>query len=435
MASRKPPNIELGRLLTASMPPGHRKRIAKEIGTSERTLARILSGYTPPQEALLLKLQKRLKIPDERMERVRDGGADSYLRHAFNWYRSNRQIILPVAREYYSGVPGVLAFPIVTKNEWLPKQPVSLADVDRHLFFLTDEEEPPVRQLRLLGNRTFSEFVWSTAKDVRLSRDFVYRLIKTEIDGTTVKLTFGPTRYHHFVNSCEAIQFELGEWCCRNEAAPRRPRTNGADLRIRGPNINIFDLNSRICSTGICVALLILNTRKGHVFYVHERSSNEVMEGPSGFSLVPGGTFQPDSAEDVNHERDFSLMRTVIRELAEELLGMGEIEQTIRTGDDFYEHDRIRPFLTALDQGHARAFFLGIGVSPGNMKPMILATLVIDSTHFDETALKFEDNFEGKFIQVPLTKLVEWSKHRDMSSDGATCLHLVHRHLEYLIDR
>jgi hypothetical protein len=363
MPNRKPPNLELGRLLAERIPRGHRKRIATEIGISERHLGRILSGYEPPREALLLKLQNKLKIADEDMERVR--GRDSHLREIFNWYRSNRDIILPVAREYYAGLSEVLSFPLVTKTEWIPAKPLLLSDLDKHLTFLPDEPEPPIKALRMLNGRTFSKFVWSIAEEVRLSKDFVYRMIDVKATGAAVQITFGPTRYHHFVDSCEAVQFELGEWCHRNERSgrQRKPRTNGADLPLRGPADNIFDLRNRIASTGICVAFVILNTSVGQVFYIHDRSLKKVagdpkvMEGPSGFSLVPGGTFQPDSREDVNHERDFSLVRTVLRELAEELLGLEAVEETMRTGHDFYEDPRVRPFVAALDEGFARAFF------------------------------------------------------------------------------
>jgi hypothetical protein len=73
-----------------------------------------------------------------------------------------------------------------------------------------------------------------------------------------------------------------------------------------------------------------------------------------------------------------------------------------------------------------------MGISPGNMKPMLLATLVIDGARFDPSQLSFNDNFEGEFIQVPLDQLRRWSEHPEMSADGATCLQLVLRDLKFL---
>jgi hypothetical protein len=161
------------------------------------------------------------------------------------------------------------------------------------------------------------------------------------------------------------------------------------------------------------------------------------MEGPTGFSLIPSGTFQPDTPEDENHDRDFTVTRTVLREFAEELLEVNEAQEPIRASRNFLNDPRLKPYLDGRENGAVRAHYLGLSVDPVLAKPDLMIALVIDATQFPDSALSiienWKGNWEGHMHEVPLQNLMQWSKEETLAATGATCLQLAHKHLKFLL--
>jgi hypothetical protein len=183
---------------------------------------------------------------------------------------------------------------------------------------------------------------------------------------------------------------------------------------------------------GVGTFLLVTNLPSGDYFYLHERTGVEVLEDPGGWHVVPSGTFQPDSAEDVHHKRDFSVLRSTIREFAEELLGNEELQSVIRTHDDFFHDPRLSPYLIGLRDSSVRAYFLGMGISPLSTKAVFVTALVLDASRLPADAVRFVNNFEGKFLAVPLEELVNWSVDPRMHPSASACCQLAQRHVDFL---
>ena len=142
-----------------------------------------------------------------------------------------------------------------------------------------------------------------------------------------------------------------------------------SDLLARGRPDAIFDLKNRSACPATSAVLFVLNSSDGDFFYVHRRTSPQLLDSPGGWHVVPSGQFQPDTAEDTNHRRNFSIRRTVFRELAEELLGVQEVENSIRNRADFYSDPRVAPFVEGLARGAVRLYYMGLGFDPLTTKP------------------------------------------------------------------
>jgi hypothetical protein len=247
-------------------------------------------------------------------------------------------------------------------------------------------------------------------------------------------LVFSGCRYQNFVDTCEVLSFELSYWAFRNakKLSQRNPRRNKTDLKLRGHPKDLFNLSNRNACLGICTVLLVFNRPKGDYFYVQKRSAS-VLESPFGFHLVPSGTFQPDMAEDANHARDFSLLRSVLRELAEELLGFEELQKAIWTHGDFLEDARLAPFRMALENKSMQAFYLGVGFNPSSTKLDLLTVLTINWAEFTDKSLEFIENWEGSVLPVSLAQIKEWSVDPRLHGTGQACLRIVSKHLPMLL--
>ena len=366
---------------------------------------------------------------------------DEYALQVYKWYREheNRQRIGAVARAYYADVAGVLNLPMVTISDWLPESPVPFSEFDEKLKsgWSQNEPQPPVPLLDLLGGERFSDFITRLSPSVKQEDKFCYRLLKVGRKDNSLKLLFGPSSYRHFVSSCEVLSFELGEWCFRHQETFQinPPRSEGSDLPKRGAPEAIFNLGNRCACPGSSTVLILTNHRKGDFFYLQKRIAPELLDSPSGLHVVPSGQFQNDTYEDANHDRGFSLQRNVMREFAEELLGVKEIEGAIENLDDFYDDPRVAPFVAGIEEGSVKGFFLGLGFDPLSTKPGLLSALVIDASRIPEPALEFIHNWEGKLLPEPLKDLERRSRDFRLIPDGATCLRLAHRHLDFLLGK
>jgi hypothetical protein len=280
-------------------------------------------------EGFQARLEREYGIRPCELKEALDGGAHEYLRETFLWYRKHRLEVTNIARAYYYKVPGVLDRPFVTKKEWLPATPISLDEFDSRLSkpenWNDKEPDPPQRRLHFIPDETYWQFIerLATENDWKFEQEerACYRLIDVRLGGSKLELSFAPATYSQFVNSCESLGFELGEWCLRNprKLKESQPPKTSAGL-TRGRPAEIFSLKNQSACPGFSTFLLLLNQDGGDYFYLHDRSSSKVLESPGTYHVLPAGQFQPDQKDDANHNRDFSLYRSILRELAEELI-------------------------------------------------------------------------------------------------------------------
>jgi hypothetical protein len=442
MSRRREINQAFKRIITEAIDasPEKQEDIATALGVDPRNLGRMKNEGKVPNVAILRRLPNVLPISLEQIDRAIEEGRNESPAQIFQWYRENRQRVAQIARAYYEDLPDVLPLPMVTVPKWLPHRPIPLREFDlqfkgRDSWIETEVESSPPT-LKLLGDQTYSRFLEKGAPTVEQENRFCYRLVEVSGEDNTLRLKFSPSRYQNFVNSCEALGYELAEWCIgQKDLRTKKPRSNGRDLSARKKPQAIFNLSGRSACPGISTILLLLNAPHGDSFFLHERTPKKLLDSPGGWHVVPAGQFQPDTAEDVNHDRDFSIERTVMRELGEELLGIDRLKDAIRTRHDFYSEPKLEPFIQGLGEGVVRGYFLGLGFDPLPTKPGILTALVIDASRMPPSALEFIDNWEGKFLEVPLTALDQWSRDPRLIPDGATCLQLAKRHLPILLNR
>jgi hypothetical protein len=411
--------------------------LADDVGISDRTLRRYLSGSLPPRRTRQA-LERKLAIADEEASRALETGADDYRRKVWKVYREERAELKELGRNYYRRIaaPG---FAVVSRPSWILPQPIPLSDLDQELqrHWVKDVPEPALPRLDVLGDEKYSDFITRVSPEIRQDDNFCYRLLEARFDNGTPQLKFSSSRYRQHINSCDVLGFELAEWKLRSRGSSRvrTPRTSGVDLRWRSKPQVIFDFKNRSACPSVSTALIVRNTSKGDLFFLQPRTSPRLLDTPGGLHVVPSGQFQPDTAEDINHHRDFSVTRTVMRELAEEVLGVGEVQDMIRDLSDFYQDERVKPFVKGLKDGAINAHFLGLGVDPVPTKPELFVALIVDAARVGEQHLNFIGNWEsdGKILTVPLDQLEMWSQDKRMIPDGAMCLQLVHQKKNWLM--
>ena len=419
-------------------------RIADAAGIEPRKWRRIKNEGRVPPEFELRKICAALNVSFEEVIEIVEHGTIESLGKVFNWHRlpDNFQRIKDLSRQYYGNLPNILSCPAITQTAWLPAQPIPLLEFDQTLKKQSAwHPDQPNAQLsieatNLLQGIRYSEFLRQVAPEVRQDDNVCYRLLDVLPGHDTLQLSFGATRYRNFVDSCEVLSFELGQWCWNNPSKEARPpRPNGADLKARGPASHIFDFRNRNCAIGICT-LLILKKEQNYFFYLQEREiptlGPQIMEAPGGYHIVPSGTFQPDTPEDENHARDFSIWRNVLREIAEELLGVEEVRETIDASRDFERHPKLRQYVAGVDNGSVRPFFLGLCIHPPAAKPDLLTAVIVDTNEFDHESLAFIGNWEMKrrIHEARIGNLDRWVKDERMAPTGATCLAIVSNHLK-----
>jgi len=192
-----------------------------------------------------------------------------------------------------------------------------------------------------------------------------------------LSLMFRGCDYLSYYDTCEALAFELSDWCFHNPNQMPQPGKN--DLPFHGAPERIFDLATRNAVPGLNALMIFIDGPQGHQFFMHDRTSREIAEAQNTFHVVPAGTFQPDSYASGNHPRDFSLQRCILRELAEELLGKKEVETYSRNGEDFLIDGKCQPFVNGMKDGYVKLFFLGLGFDPVTTKPEMLLAIVMDA--------------------------------------------------------
>lgn len=371
--------------------------------------------------------------------------AFSRFERAADKYASSRSELAAAIRPYYLGVEANPNFPLLYLDGWLPSKPVFFPS-DR----IDDDGQPLAEAFiawkegdALLAKRPhleplkfeFHELKKRLNPKLTLFDAAAYRLLKIDVTRRSCpQLTFGLGGYFDYFDSCEVLGLELSNWY----SSGSKPTPTPADLPLRGNPSLAFDLEGRSAVPGINTLFVVLNYRprgapRKHVFFYHDRRES-VGEAQNTFHVVPAGTFQPYSKDDVFHNRDFSLRRNVLRELAEELLGRSEVQGMNNKGEDFANDPLIRPFRKAIENGTAKLAFLGLGLDPITTKPEILTCLVVDWDKLLQAtqSIDFKENYEGEFRigQFSKPKLMEFSNRTRMLPAGAACMRLVADHYE-----
>jgi hypothetical protein len=308
---------------------------------------------------------------------------------------------------------GDLDLPLLTQDGWIPSQPLSLRHVQLELdtAFRTDftaaRDQTFEYWPEVPGNPrpSYSQAVgeydrptrWYDGRSFRLT-DVLVSAVGNGVESGRqgeVKLCFGPGTYFEAFDTCEPLGYE---------AAKRHEETAGATIsgRYRESLQNPFILHNRCAVPGINT-LTIRRHHKDITFYLHQRTDVATAIGTT--NVVPAGEFQPSGQRSEPVDAELDLRSTVIREYAEEFLGAEEV-LTQRQSEVQVDLSRQYPLLnSAVMQGEAKVYYLGLGLYPLTWKPEILLICIFDGPLFDKVFSKMkEEVYEGRQVGDPSPK-------------------------------
>ncbi|QFG24378.1 transcriptional regulator [Actinomadura sp. WMMB 499] len=306
-----------------------------------------------------------------------------------------------VADGLYPDVPRVAGTPLLCRDGWVPDAPVPLGDV--RLEWDTDPAPPAVADPPdglPPGYRTYAEALGALAPPKVFEDRPAYRLVGAGGRPGAPVLRLAPARYFDGVNVGEAVAHEL--------AAGRR----GLRERVGDP----CDLARR---TALPAITTVTVTASG-TYLLHRRDAAKVAHAGGLYQVMPVGVFQPLRAGD--ELRDLDLVRCMVREYAEEVLGRGEDYGAGFDQDAWPFH---RALTAARRDGRVRAYLLGLGVDPLTFALDVLTVVVFDDDAFPELfGTVAEVNDEGEVSRAPFDGTVP----APMQPAGAAALELAWRH-------
>jgi hypothetical protein len=169
---------------------------------------------------------------------------------------------------------------------------------------------------------------------------------------------------------------------------------------------------------------------------LHWRDPAKVATGGGLYQVAPVGMFQPSDDAVWNHANDFSLWRTIVRELSEELLGTTEDYGSGAAPVDYDRWPLYAQLSAARKSGMLRAHWLGLGVDPLTLVVDMLAVAVFDAPLFDSLfAVLARSNDEGSTAGFEFSgaSIDRFTRDEAMQPAGAALLRLAWQHRDVLL--
>lgn len=287
---------------------------------------------------------------------------------------------------------------LVSKPEWIAEMPVPLGMVSLRW---ADADEPKLQPPRWLPRasrtkrfQTYTEAMEALCPPALFEDWPSYRILGINGRNGSFVLTCGGTTYFRMLDICEALAHELS-----NAQANGEP-FGGEKLPLRRSLGSPFDLEARPVIPSINVLTL---RRDGSelTFFLHHRDPDKVAVAGGSLHIAPAGVFQPGSVYPGNprNDPDFDMWRSIMREYAEEYLGVEETQR--QTGFEVdYENDE--PY-ASLSRGRAEGavhpLVLGFAIDPLTWCVETLMVTVIDAWLFDRVFADLRgSNPEGELI-------------------------------------
>lgn len=334
--------------------------------------------------------------------------------------------------EAADGYPGLAKFfgtPLLTQPAWVPESPIDLGGIELELT----GEEPVRRSSRAYGAvlpasyENYTDIYRKLAAPRVFENRGTYRLTAADLRTPPGRLRFGHGRYFDSLNT--------GEASAHAYAAQRLGRDPGSiRLAIDDP----CDPARRPVNLAVSALTLRCDSSAGSAdFFLHWRDPAKVGHAGGLFQVVPSGVFQASGEGEWNNENDFSLVRFLAREFAEELGGRAEEYDNSTRGIDYGQWPFARRLQAALDSGDTRIWCLGLGVDPLTFATDLLAVAVFESPVFAELfGGVVADNDEGRVLAArPFTgaEVRRLVAHERMQAAGAALLASAWHHRSHLL--
>ncbi|MFC9694833.1 hypothetical protein ACFTSF_40170 [Kribbella sp. NPDC056951] len=314
----------------------------------------------------------------------------------------------------------VAGTPLLAAASWIPAEPIPLASVRLEfdpdaVFSGVTGLEPAALESLPPGYSSYAEAIRGLAAPAVFEDRPTYRLISADLAGADPVLRFGRGTYFDSINTGEAAAHEYAAG------------VGGLRAAIGDP----WNLSRR--PANVAISTLTLRAEAGEsTFFVHWRDPKKVGHAGGLYQVVPVGIFQPSAAAAWNEQRDFSLWRNIVRELAEELLGESEDYGSEAAPIEYDDWPFAARLEAGLDDGSVRAHCVGLGVDPLTFATDLLTVVSIDAPLFDDLfANLVERNDEGRVLAPqPFTPEVvdNFVHHQPMQAAGAALLHLAQTH-------
>lgn len=368
----------------------------------------------------------------------------------FHTYRgflvSNRRLAAILARLYYRDDFKILdcGIPILYRDEWIPPTPIDLREVRlewlSHKEFNFDKSIFAEEDISPFGERRYSSLQLELVKNIKLYNDPTYRLTEVENKENCHILKFGLDTYFNYIDTCELLAYEFCKEVVKGMETDVEFSADSIKdrfkLSLRG-QIDPFDFSNRSAAAGLNTILIVLDNNQTPKFYLHERSATEVAEGINTISVVPAGTFQPRHKRDGYHSQDFDLYTNLIREFAEELLGVEEFRNLSAKLTDIFEIEILKEIDYFVRKGLIKVYYLGIGLDCLTIKPEILTALVLEREIIDTFLRReFVDSFEGENFEIEFSpgQLKSRMEDEKIMPAAAACLWLVEKNFKFFRD-
>jgi hypothetical protein len=261
----------------------------------------------------------------------------------------------------------------------------------------------------------------------------LYRLASADLAGAAPRLEFGAGRYFDALDIGTAAAHE---YAAEALAGAGPGLADGRPLReaVGDP----CDLSARPAMMAVATLTLRVDRSAGTAtFPLHYRDPLKVGHAGGMYQVIPAGIFQPSGDAGWNSRNDFSLWRCMVREYAEELLGVPEDHDSERGPIDYAAWPFARRMTSCLEEGLVRAWCVGLGVDPLTFATDLLTVAAFDAPVYDELFGDLvEENAEGTVIAArPLDPATVAALITDypVQAAGAALLALAIRHADVLL--
>lgn len=333
---------------------------------------------------------------------------------------------------------------LICRPDWTPRTKADILPIRQlHLrldneFVWHDEDVKRRRiQRRILPDRN-EAFAWEVKfhlhKNLFSLPLFALAGVENGASGTTLTLRRG--EYFDFYNTCEYPAFEMAYV----RRIRRKTHLTMDVLPLRCHQRELFDMTNRFAGIGIDTLTILHNLPdedgvKRSYFLLHKRSKTAVAEGPGTYHCIPAGSFQPASEANVGPLDEYDRPEhTVLREFAEELMGMDECSEL--NAAELYDELQVELFIKHL-------YYLGVGFEPFNTKTELLTALMLD---LDDPAIagarflrgcrtkadveaRLKVNYEGTVTLKPFTHAFvnQYARLSNSTPSFQQILHVVQR--------
>jgi hypothetical protein len=197
------------------------------------------------------------------------------------------------------------------------------------------------------------------------------------------------------------------------------------------------------------VATLVLRADRARCetqMILHWRDPARVATGGGLYQVAPVGMFQPSHDAPWNRANDFSLWRSIVRELSEELLGSGEDYHSDAAPIDYDRWPLYAALADARRAAALRVHWLGLGMDPLTQVVDMLTVAVFDPAVFDvvfaglvpanaEGHLVTAEDTTGTTLGIPFTAATveRFTTAEPMQPAGSALLRLAWTHRDTLL--